>query len=161
MLVNSISGDTLEAEGLDSWLVFDALWEIQLGALSYAWTSGPYAAETSGTLVVPVQTPPEAFLHTLAEDYLTDLRVRFEGLDGQRVVMKMRSEPLFLAWPDGAAGAVHVWDAQTAQTEAPKGIVDDTLRAQHDSTDPARVLPPLWRQGKPAPDPHEDREPSE
>lgn len=161
VLVNSISGNTLEVEGLDSGLSFESLWEIQLGALSYAWTAGPYLVPLSGTLVIPVDIPDEALLDALAEDYLTDLRVRFEGSADGRVVMKLRSGPLFLAWPEGQQGAVRVWDEQTALTEAPKGVVDDAVRAEHVESDPSRVLAPIFRHAKPEPDPDEDREPEE
>lgn len=149
VLVNAISGDTLEVDGLPNGLVIYTQSEVSLGALSYVWSAGPYTVPLSGTLVVPLDIPAAAFLHALAEDYLTDLRVRFEGTDNGQTLLRFRSDPLFLAWPDGQQGRVRVWNEATALSEAPNGIVDEALRAARVDLGSARVIAPLWEVGGP------------
>ena len=125
---------------------------VRLGALGFSWEQGPVHPDASGLVSLVVTPPPEAFLHDLATDYVTDMAVLMVGHDPDRKI-KVYGEapPVFLAWPSGRDGGVEIWDRATALARAPRGVVSDTVRA---SLLPAaaevRVLAPVGR-GSPPP----------
>jgi hypothetical protein len=114
-----------------------------LGAESYTWEQ-PIVVTTAGTVEVSLAPPAEAFLHDLAEDYVTGLGVKIVATDQSRVLWIANAPTAFLAWPTGRTNAPVVWDAPTMAVEAPLGVVDAAVRAQVDDGVATRVLPPLY-----------------
>lgn len=148
----------LYADGLTPGLTFFERWEIRLGSLAFSWDTGPHTVDESGKLYVPVDIPQEAFLHELAEDYLTDMRVRLDATLGGGPIQRLLSPSLFLAWPDGAYGGARVWNEETAQQEPPLGIIDEDLRARYAGSHATRILAPLPKESRLEPDAVELRE---
>ena len=51
-----------------------------------------------------------------------------------------------------------VWDEETAQQEAPLGIIDEDIRARYAGSHATRILAPLPKESRPEPDAVELRE---
>jgi hypothetical protein len=94
-----------------------------LGELESSWSNGPYVTDARGRWEQPVSPPPQAFLHPVAVDYLTDLVVMVE-LGGHRA----RSDTAYLAWPDGPTAPARIWTRTEAFENAPNGVFDASLR---------------------------------
>lgn len=110
--------------------------EARLGELRHAWAVLPVVS--SGDAVdVPLEVPPEAWLHRAAADYLTDLRVWVE-VDGV-AWLQIGS----LAWPDGSTGAPVVWTAEEAERLAPQGVLRAELRQPDIADHTTRMMPDL------------------
>lgn len=123
---------------------FSVQYEARLGALSYAWETGPFYADEAGTfLVVPVP-PAEAWLDPLALDYVTVLKasVIINRADG-RWTGRILAPPAFLVWPDGLQGVPVLWNLDRVRRDAPGGVLSAELRAHLGPDIADWVLPPL------------------
>lgn len=119
--------------------------QLRLGVLSYTWVEDA-APAADGMLSITLHPPAAAFVHPLAEDYVSDLALRVVGLDasGRRVVT-VEAPAAYLAWPAGATGAPAVWDGATMAALAPYGVVDPVLRGSLTLVEAVdRVFPPLY-----------------
>lgn len=117
--------------------------EASLGGLSTRWYTLLPAPEPDGSLSARVDVPDSAFLHDVALDFLTVLRVYLVGTDDAgRPMVRTRLPPAFLAWPDGRAAGSVVWDLPTARALAPNGIVNAELRRSLGDRGDAWVVPP-------------------
>jgi hypothetical protein len=113
---------------VDPALTFTLSVEAGLSGLHTGWTQGPYRANEQGVVTARLIPPSEAFLHEVALDYLTVLRVRLTGTGEDGSVLIIRAPNAFLAWPNGQQAGPVVWDRATAAVEAPNGVVSETVR---------------------------------
>jgi len=96
----------------------------------HRWEDGPYSIESDGSLDMEVEVPADAFLHSAAVDYVTELYV-FVDFDGHR----MTAPPTFLVWPDGEDQDPEIWGVAEQESLAPSGVVSSELRGSAATTD--------------------------
>jgi hypothetical protein len=127
-------------------------WEIQaevsLGPLKYDWTLF-VKAEAGIASVIDLQVPSAAWLDDLAATYVTNLVVKLRGTTGDAAGIALIAPQAFLAWPSGQAAGPVVWDMTTQRSEAPLGVLDESVRsaviAALGDEAPTRILPPIVR----------------
>lgn len=144
LLVWVADGQThrLTATGLDPQLSYTLEARARLGSLSTTWSQS-VSVDEHGAMTATITLPAGAFLHALAEDYVTDLSMKLVGrLDGADQ-LSLRVPAAFLAWPDGQLAAAVVWDRSTMESMAPLGVVDAALRATFADAEVERVMPPI------------------
>jgi hypothetical protein len=101
--------------------------EARFGPLRFAWTEA--VAGQGARVSAALHPPAEAWLHPLAEDYVTALSVRLVGV-GEGSAVGVSPPPAFLAWPAGANRPAVVWDRAGVDRLAPGGVVDAGVRAE-------------------------------
>ena len=95
----------------------------------HRWEVGPYEIGSDGNVEFDVVVPEDAFLHSAAADYLTEL-VCFVDFEGHRNT----APPTYVAWPDGFDQSAEIWDLSTQQALAPDGVVSSELRSASTSS---------------------------
>lgn len=113
---------------LDPTLGVELRFQAALAERTHDWVQGPYLPDASGHLVVAVEPPDAAFLHDMALDYLTVLRVLVVGQRSASIETARRAPPAFLVWPDGGGAPAVVWDRATAASGAPNGVLSAAVR---------------------------------
>ncbi len=96
----------------------------------HRWEVGPYEIGSDGTVEFDVVVPDDAFLHSAAADYLTEL-ICFVDFEGHRNT----APPTYIAWPNGAEQSAEIWGLVTQKTLAPDGVVNSELRGASTASD--------------------------
>ena len=95
---------------------------IQFGELRYSWEQSPVVAGEAHVLV-PINVPEAAFLHSKATDYVSDVIVY--ATVGNRTWVDAAA----LAWPNGPDQAVVLWTYDELPRMAPQGVLRSELRS--------------------------------
>lgn len=101
-------GTTLVVADAPGPLAFEA--RASFGPLEHRWSVPPVEPDATGTIVVDLSIPREAFLHDLAVDWTTNLDVFPIQRDGDQEVERFPGVDLVLAWPNGRESQPVVWD---------------------------------------------------
>lgn len=117
------------------------------GGLEYSWTTGPHRIAADECDTVQFAVPPEAFLHQLATQYVTDLLVRVVPVDERGNRLQETALPVAYAiWPHGPSEAPEIWDRNGLAANAPYGVLDPEGLFEPSpgiSSDGLRYLPPI------------------
>lgn len=102
-----------------------------MGALEYTWRLEPAEITAGTTSEVQIDIPGDAFLHELALDYVTDLRVLVYITETytHRDWVEVMPEG-FLAFAD-AGTSVTFLDRPAMRQDAPHGITNAEIRASY------------------------------
>jgi len=120
------------------------------GPLEFSWVDGPFDLAASTSVPVVLSIPGEAFLHPLADTYVTDLgcKVEITEADGRRGQGASLPE-LYIIWPNGESGDPVVWNFEDLKYYAPVGCIDPSAVASLDAAaEPGlvRMSPPIWHE---------------
>ena len=128
MWTSAADGVTELVMEVDPALAVELQLEASFAELAHAWTQGPYNADVTGHLAIRVAPPEGAFLDAAALDYVTVLRAFVLARREGRTEIARRAPPAFLAWPNGQDQPAVVWDRTTAESNAPNGVLSETVR---------------------------------
>lgn len=120
------------------------------GGLEYTWNSQPIEVDAESCTTVPFTVPSAAFLHALADEYVTDVLVRVQPYDVEdNALQETVLAPVYAIWPDGQGTSVVVWDKDLLAQNAPHGVLDPN--GFHAPTGElaqfnVRILPPIGQE---------------
>ncbi len=95
----------------------------RLGELEYEWAATAEKVPGENVIRLPLDVPPQAWLHPTAENYVTALIARVHGRGGNA-----RAADTYLAWPDGPDSDPVVWTVPEQRQLAANGVLDPALR---------------------------------
>lgn len=129
--------------------------ELAFGSLRMEWSTSAPTVDAAGGGTFDLGIPANAFLHPLAADYVSDLRVVVTALDESGAVAFTKAAPAaYITWPSGSSGPARVLDEAMMSAEAPNGVANAEVRATLGDTDAgARLMPPITTEGEPPVDP--------
>ncbi len=135
-----------------------------LGPLRHWWAPGPIEVPAGQTTLVPLELPPEAYLHDEAIRFVTSVRVFARVYRDESMIAELQLPMRYVWWPEGPSGPVEVMDRDELDSVMPGGTVlgipDEGVHAGGPSIGFTLVEPPIT-QPAPGPDEPEPEPPPE